>query len=139
MGYSYGLTGELLYGTAGDNADTVIAKVRDVLLNGTGIEADTTNRSSGGFASSKVILDEVVLTFDLQVDEADADGAILALKNAWINRTPIALWAKNKTGGEGINGDFGITNFSRNEQLRDVMVFNVEAKPNNEIREPVWE
>lgn len=136
--YAFGLTGELLRDAAGATATTEIENVRDVTLTNTTVEADTTSRKSVNWKSSKVILLESVLTFDMLDDLNDDDGAITAVRTAWSTKASIALYPKDATAGEGLDADWNITSFTRNEPLEDVITYSVEAKPNNEDREPIW-
>ncbi len=138
MAYAFGLNGELLQGTVGATATTEIENTRDVTLTLTSVDADTTSRASVLFKSSKVVLLEAVLTFEMLDDLADADAAITAIRTAYLAKAAIALYPKDDAAGEGIDGDWNITSFTRNEPLEDVITYSVEAKPNNELREPVW-
>jgi len=140
MAYSFGLTGELLFGTAANPPAPggTVTNVRDVTLTLSTVDADTTSRMSTLFESSKVLLLNAVLTFDMLVDEDDTDLAIAAIQTAWYTKAAMSFHAKNKNGGEGLLGNFNITSFTRNEPLRDVMTYSIEAKPNNELAEPTW-
>ena len=141
MAYQFGLTGSLLYTypADGNQALTEADNVRDVTLTLTTIDADTTSRASTLFKSSKVLLLEGVVTFEI-LDEID-DPFLVALQTAFTEKAEIALWIKDSSvasEGQGLDGDFNITSFTRNEPLEDVMTYSVEAKPNNELREPAW-
>ena len=139
MGYRIGLDGVLKHGTKGSKATTPIANCTDVTLDLTAITADTTSRSSVDWTSEKSILKTASLTFKMLNHSDDADGAIAAIKSAFMGDDAIALHPTDSTGGEGLNADWNITGFKRDETMLQVQAFDVTATPNNEDREPVWE
>lgn len=140
--YTYGLNGVLYRDAVGtDPATTVVTNVRDVTLTNTSVRADTTSRASDLFKSEKVIILESVLTFEMLDDLNDEDGAITAFRTAFLAKAALSVFPTDGEAGtgEGINGDWNITGFTRNEPLEDVVTYSVEATPNNETREPAWE
>lgn len=42
-------------------------------------------------------------------------------------------------GGEGLDADFSITNFSRKEALEEAITVSVTAKPTYSTRAPAWQ
>jgi len=139
MAYAFGLTGELLYDADPNKTPvTEIENVKDVTLTLTSVDADTTSRNSSTFKSSKVVLLEASLSFEMIDDLLDGDGAISAIQTAFMAKAAISMHAKDNTSGEGVLGDWNITSFTRNEPLEGVSTYSVEAKPNNESREPSW-
>ena len=134
--YRIGLDGQFLFGAAGNPATTEITNVQDVTLDLSAIEADTKTRASRTWATSKVVLLQGSVQFTMLDKEGDI--ALSALKTAFFSKGKVALWPKDAESGEGLDADYGITGFSRNEQLTEVIAYNVTAKPNNEQREPQW-
>ena len=139
MAYNFGLTGKLFRATASENpnpADTAIDNVRDVTLNLTSVEADTTSRASITYKSSKVILLDASLSFEMLDEESDAH--LDAIQTAFFSKGAIGLFPTDHVLGQGLDANWNITSFTRNEPLEGVISYNVEAKPNNELKEPIW-
>lgn len=134
--YRFGKDAKCYRGTAGSTAATEMDNVRDLTLNLSTVEADTTSRASTYFKSSKVIFLDASLEFEM-LDEA-GDTHLAAIKTAFMTKAAIALYPKDVTGGEGLDADFYITALNRNEPLEDVVTYSVTAKPTNENREPAW-
>ncbi len=57
-----------------------------------------------------------------------ADAGFTAIKNAFLASGLIALKILDKAGGQGPDGDFAITSFSRNEALEEAITVSVTAK-----------
>ena len=57
-----------------------------------------------------------------------ADAGFTAIKNAFLASGLIALKILDKAGGQGPDGDFAITSFSRNEALEETITVSVTAK-----------
>jgi len=142
MGYKIGLDGVLKRGTtatAGTQATVTVTNCTDVTLDlGTAV-ADTTSRASTNWASEVVVLMNGTLTFKMLNNTGDSDGAIAAIKDAFFDKDPIPLWPRDSATGEGLDGDWNITKFARDESMLQVQAFDVTATPNNEEREPVWQ
>jgi RNA-directed DNA polymerase len=72
-------------------------------------------------------------------DLPDSDDAgFAAIKDAYFNNEPIALAILDGVGGEGLDADFSITNFSRKEALEEAITVSVTAKPTYSTRAPAW-
>ncbi|OQB75860.1 MAG: hypothetical protein BWX88_05392 [Planctomycetes bacterium ADurb.Bin126] len=56
------------------------------------------------------------------------DAGFTAIKNAFLVSGLIALKILDKAGGQGPDGDFAITSFSRNEALEEAITVSVTAK-----------
>jgi len=74
--------------------------------------------------------------FEMIWDTGDAGFA--AIKDAYFNNTAIALAILDGANGEGLDADFSITNFSRNEPLEEAITVSVTAKPTYSTRAPAW-
>jgi hypothetical protein len=136
MGFKLGLEGKLYRGTAGSTASTEITNAQDVTLNLSISEADFSRRAGAGWESVKAVMVGAELSFTIVYDSADAN--FLALKNAAINRTALAFAVLDGAGGKGVDADFVITGFGRNEPLREGMTCPITAKVYDGNRTPVW-
>ena len=121
-----GKDAKLYHGTAGSTATTEMSNVRDVTLNLEAGEADVTTRANSGWRATAPTLRECTCEFEMVWDPADA--GFTAIKNAFLASGLIALKILDKTGGQGPDGDFAITSFSRNEALEEAITVSVTAK-----------
>jgi len=67
-----------------------------------------------------------------------ANAGFAAIKNAYFNNTAIALAILDGENGEGLDADFAIMKFSRDEALENAMSVSVTAKPTYSTRAPQW-
>lgn len=128
---SQGMFAQLAYkatGVGGAGFWSEMEKARDVTLNLDAGEADVTTRGNDGWRATIAGLKEASIDFEL-VWEPD-DPGFEAVKDAYLNGTTIGLAALDVAGaeGEGLVGDFSITNFSRAEPLEDAIIVSVTAK-----------
>jgi len=131
-----GMEAKLFYGVAGATAATELTNVKDVTLNLESGEADVTTRGNAGWRATVGTLKTGSVEFEMIWDSADAGFA--AIKDAYFNNTPIALAILDGAGGEGLDADFSITNFSRKEALEEAITVSVTAKPTYSTRAPAW-
>lgn len=136
MGTKVGTDCKLYYGAAGSTPAGELTIARDVTLNQERGEADVTSRGSGGHKSYKPTLKDATLEFEIVEDTTNA--GYTALRDAYLNGTAVALAARDGASGEGLDADWIITNFSRNEPLEDAVTVNVTARPNCDLRNPSW-
>ena len=62
-----------------------------------------------------------------------------AIKNSYFNNTAISLLILDAaTGGQGLDADFMVTKFTREEPLDEAIVVKVTAKPTLSTRSPSW-
>lgn len=138
-----GMNGKLWYqtdgvsGTAGWVLNDI---VRDLTLSMTTEDADDTVRANSGWKSSTPTLKEGEVTFQIRYEPGNAH--FTALKNAFMNSTHIGL-SVNDSGvdqdsGNGLRADFGVANFSKNEELTGVQTFDVTLKVRHIDTAPVW-
>ncbi len=66
------------------------------------------------------------------------DEGFSAIKSAYFNNTPIAMAVLDGEGGSGLDADFSVTNFTRNEPLEEAITVNVTVKPTYVTRAPTW-
>lgn len=134
-----GLSAVLKHGAAGATAATVITNVSDVTLNLSKGETDVTTRAANGWRQIAATLKDASIEFTMVWDTADA--AFTAIKNAWLNNTLIALLCLDgSTAGvsQGLDADFEILNFTREEPLEEALKVRVTAKPGRGSRAPAW-
>lgn len=89
------------------------AILRHVTLNLEAGEADVTTRANAGWRATVATLKEASVEFEMVWDTADA--GFTAIKNAFFGNDPIGFQILDETAGQGLQADFSITNFSRNE------------------------
>jgi len=136
MAIKLGMEAKLYYGPAGSTANTELNNVKDVTLNLETGEADVTTRGNQGWRATVATLKSGTVEFEMIWDTGNA--GFTAIKNAYFNNTPIALAILDGPNGEGLDADFSITNFSRNEPLEEAITVSVTAKPTYSTRAPAW-
>ena len=136
MAIRLGMEAKIYHGTAGTTATTELTNVKDVTLNLETGEADVTTRGNSGWRATVGTLKDGSVEFEMVWDSDDTGFA--AIKNAYFNNTPIALAILDYENGEGLDADFSITNFSRNEPLEEAITVSVTAKPTYSTRAPAW-
>jgi hypothetical protein len=136
MSIRLGMQAKLYHGAAGATATTELANVKDVTLNLETGESDVTTRASNGWRATIATLKNGSVEFTLIWDTEDA--GFTAIKNAYFNNTAIALAVLDGEGGSGLDADFSVTNFTRNEPLEEAITVNVTVKPTYVSRAPTW-
>jgi len=130
------LNGEFYYGDAEATADTLTTNVSEVTLGQTKIVAEALRRSAK-YKTKKPIATEVSL--DFKVWDIVDDAFLAAMIVAFNANTPIALFATTELGGEGLDADFYITEFSRDEDNEGFAFYMTKAEPTDEVRDPSWQ
>lgn len=139
MAIKLGMEAELLYkvgGQGGAGAWTAMDNVRDVTLSLEAGEADVTTRANAGWRATVATLKEASVEFEMVWDTADAGFA--AIKDAFFDNGVIGLQILDGAAGEGLQADFSITNFSRNEALEEAITVSVTAKVTYSDTAPTW-
>ena len=137
MAYKLGMDAVIKYGAAGTTAATALTNVRNVTLNLEKGEADVTTRGNGGWKATVATLKDASVEFEMVWDTADA--GFTAIKNSYFNNTAISLLILDAaTGGQGLDADFMVTKFTREEPLDEAIVVKVTAKPTLSTRSPTW-
>ena len=116
MAIKLGMEAKLYYGPAGSTATTELTNVKDVTLNLETGEADVTTRGNQGWRATVATLKNGSVEFEMIWDTGDA--GFTAIRQAYFNNTAIALAIPDGESGEGLDADFSITNFTRNEPLQ---------------------
>ena len=88
-----------------------------------------------GWRISAATLKEASLEFEMVWDTSESGFA--AIKNAFFNNSPIALFASDGD-GNGLDADFVVTSFSRSEPLEEALKVSVTCKPTLVSRAPTW-
>jgi len=133
-----GLEGEFYYGTAGATPTTEADNVDSVSLSISKRTAERVKRHRR-YVTKKVTVTEATLSFEIADEEGD--DFLTAIKNAVMNDTRIALYAldvKAEDGGEGLDADWYITEFGRDENNTEFVNYKVTAVLTDESRAPVW-
>jgi len=130
-----GLNGEFLYGAAGSTATTKHDNVHDVNLNAAAEKAEARRRHKK-FISRKTTYLDCSVTFKIHDEEGDT--LIPILRAHYMNKTRVALKPTDINGGDGLDADFYISKFSRDESNPAFIVYDVVADPTDEEREPTW-
>jgi len=67
-----------------------------------------------------------------------ADAGFTAIKNAFLTNAPIGFQVLDGASGSGLQADFMITGFSRNEALEEAITVSVTAKVTYSTTPPSW-
>ncbi len=121
-----GMAAKIYFGEAGTTPTTEMGNVRDVTLTLEAGEADVTTRANQGWRATAPTLRECTCEFEMVWDPDDAGFA--AIKTAFLSAGLIALKILDKASGQGPDGDFAITSFSRKEALEEAITVSVTAK-----------
>ena len=136
MAIKLGMNCKAYYGVAGASATNLMPNTTDVTINLEKGEADVTTRGNNGWRATVGTLKDGSVEFEMIWDTAEAGFA--AVKDAYFNDTALALAFLDAVGGEGLDADFTITNFTRTEPLEEAVKASVTAKPTYSTRAPAW-
>ncbi len=133
--YRIGLDGKFHYGASGAQASTEADNVRNVNLNMSKRMAEAVRRGKKWVAKKPVITEGTV---EFEIYDIEGDAFLAAVKSAFMNDTRIALYPTDAASGEGLDADFYISSFSRNEANEEFIAYSVTAEPTDEERDPAW-
>ena len=141
MAAKMGIDAKLFFKEGGraESADwTETENVRDLTLDLTKAEADATTRGNNGWRATLAGLKDGSVTFDMVWDPDDAGFA--AISGSYLNNEKIGLSIMDGAiaTGTGLQGDFAIINFTRNEPLEDTITVSVVAKLTYSTSAPIW-
>lgn len=131
-----GMNAVLRYGTAGTRATTALANVRNVTLNMETGESDVTTRANNGWRATVSTLKDASVEFEMVWEPNDIGFNVI--KTAFLNNAALSLLVLSSATGEGLDADFMITSFTREEQLEEAIMVSVTAKPTLSTRAPAW-
>jgi len=140
MAFKLGMAAVIKYRIGGQNGSgswAALTNVRDVTLTLEAGEADATTRANNGWRATVATLREASVEFEMVWDTADAGFA--AIKDAYLNNGVIGLQILDgDAGGQGLQADFMITGFTRNEPLEEAITVSVTAKVAYSATAPSW-
>jgi hypothetical protein len=123
-------------GVASGEEWTDLTNVRDVTFTNEATEADATTRAQAGFKALVPSLQTAGVEFEMVWNPEDTGFS--AIQDAYQNREAIGLRVLDQAGGQGIEADFAIFNFTRDENLDDTMKVKVSAKLTYSSTPPAW-
>jgi AMMECR1 domain-containing protein len=129
--YVLGMNGKLYQGTVDNFVHTsanLVNNVRDVTLSLEAGEADVTTRGNDGWRATAATLREASVEFSMIWKPTDPRFA--AIRNAFLSSNQVSMSVLDGLvgTGEGLVGNFTVTNFSRGEPLEEAMTVDVTAK-----------
>ena len=130
--YVLGMNAKIYQGTAAAELATLteMDNVKNVTVSLEAGEADITTRANSGWRATAPTLKTCSVEFEMVWKPGDT--GFEAIQTAFLANTLVELavldGAKDADGSQGPKGSFGITNFSRNEQLEEAITVNVTAK-----------
>lgn len=137
-----GLNGKLHYSATLMGAIpvwTLFSNVRDLTLSLEAGEADVSTRAS----RFKMFLESLIdATVEWESVWDPSDTTLTALRTAFLAGNAVALAIMDDlvatSGAQGLQADFIITQFGRNEPLADGMMVPITAKPAYSTTPPAW-
>ena len=139
MSIKLGMDAKLYYKTGGQGGGgswTELTNAKDVTLSLEAGEADVTTRANQGWRATVGTLKEASVEFEMVWDTEDA--GFTAIKNAFFNNAMLGLQVLDGESGQGLQADFSITNFSRNEPLEEALTVSVTVKITYSDTAPSW-
>jgi len=113
-----------------------LTNVKDVTLSLETGEADVTTRANNGWRATAATLRDASVEFEMVWEPADAGFAVI--KDAFLANGVIGFQILDGNPGEGLQADFMITSFSRNEALEEAISVSVTAKVTFSATAPSW-
>ena len=127
-------------GVAAAGAWAELTNIKDVTFSLEAAEADATSRGSGGWKQDVPTIRSASVEFQMIWDNANPVFAAFAA--AFTAQTHaekvIGLQVFSEDGGDGLQADFAIFQFSRNEELAELMTADVVMKPTYSLTAPAW-
>ena len=130
-----GIEGVFYYGTAGSQANMEADCVRDITFSGSGNMADIGRRASR-FVTEKPT--RVGMSLEVTAVLEEGDAFVSAVKDAWLARTPLSVYAKSFATGDGPDFDAYVADFGRGEPLDGCETVTIRFSCTDEQRDPTW-
>jgi hypothetical protein len=112
-------------------AGVTVGKARDVQASFETTLADASTRDGNGYRGKCPALSGCSLTIDqLWVED---DTALLAIEQAWLNKTRVAITLVDETGGKGWSFYGYVGTLDKGEPLDDVQTLGCSAESDGEI------
>jgi len=138
----FGLDAKLYYkvGGQGESGSWVeLENAKDVTTSVEKEMADFTTRKAKGWRQQRGKLKNATIDWEMVWD--DEDPGFTAIKSAFFGDAIIGLQVLSgplAEGGQGLQGDFEITKFTRNEPLAEGLTVSVSAVPAYADPPPAW-
>jgi len=123
-------------GVAAGGTWAEMVNCKDVTFNMEKGEADVTTRGNNGWRAMKAILKEGSVEWEMVND--DTDTGLAAVKNSFLNNAVLGLQILDEDSGEGLQADFEVFGFTRNEPLEEAQTYSVTAKITYSANPPEW-
>ena len=143
MSLKLGMAAKLYFkagGVATAGAWTELGNVKDVTLSLETGEADVTTRANAGWKATVATLKEGSVEWEMVWNTGDA--GFTAIKTAFFTNAAIGLAIMDgdvtASGSQGLQADFSITQFSREEPLEEAIKVKIQAKVTYSATAPVW-
>lgn len=137
MDVKVGFEGVINYAVGGQTGSFLpLANVKDLTLSQERSEIDVSSRSGGGHKQAIPGMMDSGVEFDILW--VPTDPGCLALREAFWAREMIGLQILDEDDGYGLQGDFAVFKFPRNEQLEEGMTISIGAKPTLSATPPSW-
>lgn len=112
--------------------------VRDATLTVDANETDHSCRASGGWDQFEPTTLKAEVSFSILHDNANTD--FTAIRDAFLNRTSIEMavldGGPTTAGSQGLRAAWKVFKFTRNENLRDAVAYDVVMKPSFDVTNP---
>lgn len=125
-----GYAATLLWGTSYDSL-AVLNNVRDASFDLTCDAQDLTPNGASGWRASTHGLRDLTITWTMVWDGADV--GLQAIRDAYLQDTPIILWAM-----DGMAASCVITAFERDERIANALLVRVTARSTFGEFDPIW-
>lgn len=121
-----GLDAKLYRGTAGSTAATEVSNVKDLSLRVEKGEADVSTRASV-WELIKTTLKKGTVEFQMQ--NIENCPHVAAIASAFYSDTALSFLILDKASGKGVDADFEVVSFGREEPLKEGQTIPVTIKP----------
>lgn len=128
-------------GSYGSPTWTLICNVKDLTLNMSNGETDTTTRCGGGVREYVAGLSDISISFNMLYDTGDT--AWEALRAAYFGKSSLEFLCLDglvaTVGSEGLRATMVVTNFNITETLGEALMTDVSLRPTpNDNAAPAW-
>jgi hypothetical protein len=124
-------------GGVGSGNDWVdLTNIKDLSVKQEATKADATTRAQGGFKAEVPGLQTVGA--DWEMVWKPGDSGFDAIKSSFQDRAALGLRIISEVGGDGVEGDFAVFMFEKEENLDDVQKVKVSVGLTYSTTAPVW-